>query len=390
MTIATVVPAILVAVVIAAITPAAASERIVNDVLIIVDDRPTQPSAPVAAAAERQPGGAWVAEHRGDIYGAVWRHPEQVFVDSNIGPLPLWTETVYDEHGNPRPRFPDVFTKQFLDNPNDATALAYLESSRVRARRYLQASEIMQRVAVEHGLVTPAAFKPPKPEITNARALNPPYSYAPDNWGVPVMDPQQARVAGLKPEEIPETPGRTTTRLVELLYFWDHRCAFSLRGFRDFAAFGTDIFERELGPRVIAVSLDNDTVTAQTQLDFLQYNGVETRYIENWLDQTELQAKMNVRVTPTYVFIDRRTAKIQRFEGLKDRAFLEHALLEFVGHGEAAWAEASPAWFRPVAPAAGAARAFDFDDADVPPDATPVQLPSRTIKAWDPDGQADR
>jgi hypothetical protein len=373
-----------------------AAEQIIRDEVIIVAESPIPPVSAGDASRLQQPGGEWVAQHRGDIYAPVWNHPEQTFVDSEIGAMPLWTEAVYDEHGNPRPRFPDVFTKNFIDNPNEATALAYLENQRVRARRYLLASEVMQRTAVDFGFVTPEAFRPPKSELTNNRALNPPYNYSAENWGVPVLDPQQARLVGLKPEDIPETPGRTTTRYVEVLYFWDHRCKFSLRGYRDFAQFGTDVFNRELGPRIATVSLDNDAVETKTQLDFLEWNlspgGISTKYIENWLDQTELAKKMSIRVTPTYVFLDRRSGKIQRFEGLKTLKFLQGALLDLVGHKDDEWSQANAEWFRPVSPAAGAERGASIPavEGDLPAEATAVQAPSRTIKAWDPDGQADR
>jgi hypothetical protein len=370
--------------------PLCAEDRIVDDVIIVVDE-PLDPAAPSAVPAEppRQAGGSWIPTEHGDIYRAVWRHPEQTFLDSEIGPLPLWTETVYDANGNPRPRFPDVFTKNFLDNPSEATALAYLESSRTRARRYLEASQIMQKTAIDHGFVTAEAFRPPKSELSNDRALTPPYGFTADNWGSPVMTPQQARLAGLKPQEIPQTPGRTTTRQVEVLYFWDHRCKYSMRGFKDFARFGTEIFNRELGPRIITVSMDNDSVTTRTQLDFLQYSGVETHYIENWLDQTELATSMNIRVTPTYVLIDRRTGRLLRYEGLKDEGFLRGALLELVGHKDASWDDVRPDWFRPTDPALNADRPKPVEQVSgVPGESTPVQAPSRTLKAWDPDGQA--
>jgi hypothetical protein len=363
-----------------------ACDEVIDQEFIIVADAPPDPGS----IEERSPPSAVITQ-RGQIYSAVWHHPEQTFVDSEIGPLPLWSETVYDGSGNPKPRFPDVFSKRFLDNPNEETALAYLEAQRVKARRYLQASQIMQQTAIDFGLVTPETFRPPQAELTNNRALTPPYQLSAENWGVPVLDPQQARSAGILPADIPETPGRTTTRYVEILYFWDHRCPFSMRGFRDLAAFGTDLFKKELGPRVITISLDNDPVSTKTQLDFLQWNGVETHYIENWLDQTELQGKMQIRVTPTYVFIDRRSGKILRYEGLKDLGFLRTALLTLVGHQEQDWDRVRPEWFRPVQAAAGTANGLKRNAGEqLPEQSTPVQAPTRRLKAWDPDGQSDR
>jgi hypothetical protein len=361
-----------------------------DEVIIVADDGAAATAgvpvpALTAAAAASGPAAPTA------VYQAVWTHPEQTFVDSDLGPLPLWTETVYDADGNPRPRFPDDFTKAFLDDPCDATALAYLESQRVRARRYLQASQIMQGVAVAMGYVTPDAFRPPRPQSPNSRALVPPEHLRREDWGTPVLSPEQARVDGLSRAEIPETPGKATTREVEVLFLWDHRCPFSMRAFHDYARFGEDIFQRELGPRVMTISLDNDSIATFTQLDFLEYTGMPTRHLENWLDQTGLAATLHVRYTPTYVFIDRRSGRIVRGEGLQDLAWLRATLLDLVGHGEARWEDAQAAWFRPTAPAPGQARSPGADEhGPAPANASPVQPPSRAVRAWDPDGVQDR
>ncbi len=364
--------------------PAATGSSIHSEVIIVAEEAPADAAPAPAVMAAAPPAAA------GDAYQVVWRHPEQTFVDSDLGPLPLWTETVYDAEGNPRPRFPDVFTKAFLDDPSPATALAYLESQRVRARRYLQASQIMQQVAVEMGYVTPDAFRPPRPQSPNSRAVVPPEQLRREDWGTPVLSPQQAHLDGLTRTEIPQTPGKATTREVEVLFLWDHRCPFSMRGFRDYAKFGEDIYQRELGPRVMTISLDNDSMATFTQLDFLEYTGVPTKHLENWIDQTGLAASLHVRFTPTYVFIDRRTGRIERGEGLKDLAWLEATLLQLVGHPQERWEEAQPAWFRAVAPAAGQARAAAVPGAPVPADASPVLPPTRAVRAWDPDGTQDR
>jgi hypothetical protein len=328
------------------------------------------------------------------VYASVYHHPQQTFVDSDLGPLPLWTETVYDDHGNPQPRFPDLFTKAFLDDPSETTALAYLESQRVRARRYLQASQIMQQVAVAQGYVTPEAFRPPAERLSNSRALVPPYQVRAQDWGVKVLDPQQARLAGLQPQEVPATPGRSTTRPVEVVMFWDHRCAFSQRGMRDYAAFGEQVYAQELGPRIMTISLDNDSASTRAQLDYLEYTGVHTGHLENWLDQTDLAAAVNVRFTPTYLFLDRRSGKIQRYEGMKDLAFLQQALLNLVDHGESAWSEVAAEWFRPTAVAPGARRptraSAESDSERAPPQSDPILPPPRRLRAWNPDGQSEQ
>jgi len=365
------------------VAPVDLAEPVDDDVIIVAPDAALDANGsgpgPVGAAA---PAGQ-------SAYAAVWQHPEQRFVDSDIGPLPLWTETVYDAQGNPQPRFPDIFTKTFLDDPSETTALAYLESQRVRARRYLQASQIMQAVAVAQGYVTAAAFRPPQERLSNARALVPPYQLRSADWGVPMLSPEQARLAGLTAREVPSTPGRSTTRPVEVLLFWDHRCAFSAAAMRSFAAFGEEVFQQELGPRILTVSLDNDSASTRAQLDYLAYTGVVTDHLENFLDQTDLAEHLAIRYTPTYLFLDRRSGAVARYEGLKDQDALRHALLALVGHGDATWDQVASAWFRPTDIAPGAGRAPPGAPTSEPPpqDASPVLPPTRRVRAWNPDGQ---
>ena len=361
----------------------AAAAQVDDEVIIVAPDAAPAPAATIGTTGTTACAAA-------STYASVWQHPEQRFVDSDIGPLPLWTETVYDAQGNPEPRFPDIFTKSFLDDPNEATALAYLESQRVRARRYLQASQIMQAVAVAQGYVTPEAFRPPQERLSNARALVPPYQMRSADWGVPMLSPEQARLAGLTPQEVPSTPGRSTTRPVEVLLFWDHRCAFSAAAMRSFASFGEEVFQRELGPRILTVSLDNDSASTRAQLDYLAYTGVVTDHLENFLDQTDLAQRLAIRYTPTYLFLDRRSGAVARYEGLKDQDALRHALLAVVGHGDWSWQQVDASWFRPTQPAPGAPRAAAIDAATAPPppqDASPVLPPTRRVRAWNPDGQ---
>ncbi len=366
--------------------------------IIIVAEPPPVVVVAASSTLPTRPGAEPPMSHRGEAARWMWQHPEQTFVDSNIGPLPLYTESVYDASGMPRPRFPDAFAKTFFDDPTEANALAYLESQRVRVRRYMQASDMMQRVAVTHGYVTPEAFKPAEGQLSNNRALAPPYTYDRESWGVPTLDPQQSRLAGLAREEIPETPGRTSTRYVEVVFLWDHRCQHSMRAYRPFAAVSKEVFERELGPRFLAVSLDNDQVAVQTQLDFLEYLEVPTKNVENWLDQTDLRRTVRVTRTPTYVFIDRRSGRFLRLEGAQDEVALRATLLDLVGHAGEAWDDALAEWFRPVRPGIGADGATEaggdqaptVDDATADgADASPVQPPSERYQAWDPDGLSD-
>ncbi|MBA3846268.1 MAG: hypothetical protein H0X45_06455, partial [Planctomycetes bacterium] len=164
--------------------------------------------------------------------------------------------------------------------------------------------------------------------------------------------------------------------------------------YRPFAAVSKQVFERELGPRFLAVSLDNDQATVQSQLDFLEYLDVPTRHVENWLDQTDLRRSLRVTRTPTYVFIDRRSGRFLRLEGFQDEPALTATLLDLVSHADSTWDDALAEWFRPVQP--GMNDADDQSrpaDADVASDdeslASPVLPPSGRYRAWDPDGLSD-
>jgi len=167
-----------------------------------------------------------------------------------------------------------------------------------------------------------------------------------------------------------------------------------MRAYRPFAAVSKEVFDRELGPRFLAVSLDNDQVAVQTQLDFLEYLEVPTRHVENWLDQTDLRRTLRVTRTPTYVFIDRRSGRFLRLEGAQGADSLRATLLDLVGHADSAWDDALAEWFRPVRPGIGAAPADVEPPADVPDSAgegtaTPVRPPSERYQSWDPDGMSD-
>lgn len=358
----------------------------VDEVVIIVKTKPEEKQQPLLAVVDHP------NRERGDYIRSVWTHPDQTFVDSDLGPLPLYTEVVYDGEGKPVPRIPDALTKMFMDDPNEQTALLYLEGQKVRVRRYNEASSVMQRTAVQHGFVTPDVFSAPPGKMPQDAAFTPPYDRSRSEWGVPALDPQQARLAGMKPSEIPETPGRTTTRYVEAIYIWDHRCVFSMKGMRDFAEFGEELFNRQLGPRALTVSMDNDEQELFKQKAFLEYLGVPMQRIENFSDITDLRNTLHITRTPTYFFLDRRTGKMLRLEGLQARDAIRSKLLELVGHGADSWDAADPAWFRPTQQAAGTGDLTGPQkplDASVQSTSSAVLPATKPIRAWNPAGLSD-
>lgn len=358
-------------------------------IILAPDEEPKKQSIQVATVGDLD-GVSPNPRNRDEIYSAIWRHPDQTFIDSDLGPVPLYTEVVFDQYGNPRPRFPDLNVKLLLDDPTPERALVYLENQKVRMRRYLQASQIMREVAAQTGYVTDDAFRGVDQGSMASREIVPDTSVAPQYQGIPAMTPQQARLNGLKVDEIPMTPGRVTSRYVEVVYLWDHRCTHSMAGYRDFAQVGSEVFQRELGPRFLAVSLDNDSPKVRAKLDFLDYTGVQTMKVDNFIDQTDLRKTLNVTKTPTYVFIDRRTGKLLRLEGKRSADDIRQTLLNLVGRGEEKWGDADPRWFRPVKQAIGSGQGIEIKEvgSDLK-DATPILPSSRQIRAWDPNGQAD-
>ena len=360
----------------------------VEEVVIIVKRSST--SEPVSHSVQPE-------RRRGDYIRAIWEDPDQTFIDTDIGPMPLYTDVVYDANGVPRVRYPDPLTKVLMDNPTPATALFRLEGEKNRFRRYKQAQAISTATAIEAKYFGPDDFAPPPGKMPQDSAFTPPYDRDRSEWGVPVMNPQQARLAGVKPEEVPETPGRVTTRYVEIVYIWDRRCPYSMQGIRDFANFGEELFNRKLGPRALTVSLDNDKDQLDGTKKYLEYLGIPMSRVDNFTDITDLRTRLKITRTPTYIFLDRRTGKILRLEGLQSGDAIRVKLLELVGHQSGSWNDADPAWFRPTQPAAdgggapGGVAAGDKSAIDpaLLETSSPVLPASNPIRSWNPAGQSD-
>jgi hypothetical protein len=161
---------------------------------------------------------------------------------------------------------------------------------------------------------------------------------------------------------------------------------------KDWAQFGAvakEVYDRQLGPRMMSVCVDNDSPTVNAVLRKLDWtsDGI-TKWLENYVDQTELVASMRITRTPTFLFFDRRTAKIERLEGYQTAEALRGSLLKLVGRQPEEWEKADPRWFRPVRSAPGSQRAPGTADAaaDGPADSSPILPPSKPIRAWDPAG----
>ena len=378
--------------------------NITEEVIIFVKKKKEEQIKPQVALPDQEASGRFVPKNKDDIYSVVWNHPDQIFVDSDIGPMPLYTEVVFDEHGNPRPRFPDVFTKKLMDDPNAATATAYLASNRARWHRYNQASAVMRKTAADIGYVSASNFEsPPDEPLRNARRTyhQPQEGWGKKEYGAPVMDEEQARYSGIKPEDIPYTPGIATSMYVEVLYIWDWKCKYSNQGLLNFSKLGKELNEKEMGVRFLTISVDNDPVKANAQLDYVDYlsrtegdlntNGKVkerlgvTKFIENWIDVTDTIKSFNVKMTPTYLVINRMSGKMLRLEGLHTEKEIKSAIMESIGKNIADWDKMDPRWFRKAERAFGYRKDYIADVDTSGKDASPIQNPTKIAAPWSPE-----
>jgi hypothetical protein len=358
------------------------------DVLIIIKKRKqVEPSSTVVAMPRQQPP----ERHRDDIYNAIWSHPDQTFVDSDLGPLPLYFEVTFDAAGNPVPRFPDYFTKRYMDDPTGENARLYLEANAARWRRLREATTMLRRASYEYGYITPESFEPSRQApVDQHTSIYNPENIAPSSRGAPIMDEELAIRRGLDPDTIPLTPNPYAAKEVELLLMWDWRQENIHETMREWSAFAKDLRERKLGVRVVNISMDNHQERVRSYLKYFEYMDIGFDSTENFLDVTNLRQGFSVRVLPTYVFIDRRSGNVLRLEGHQDIDELRRSLLKLVDR-EAGdeWAPRA-SWFSKRDPAAVDSEEQrglfpeTFDPENIPLNAVPV-MPRTAPAPWIPE-----
>jgi thiol-disulfide isomerase/thioredoxin len=358
-----------------------AVDHIVEDhVIFVIGDETKEPAQTVVASGPAEPKTAM------DIYAPFFSNPAQTYVDSDVGPVPLYVDVEYDGQGNPHPRIPEYFTKMLIDNPTEENAILYLAQQRVRWRKFKQASAVLKQVAVKIGYITPDVMPTLELGSEGNRSI---HHIQRDGWtkgdqGVPVLTEDQARVAGIRKQDIPLTPGIRSATPVEVVMVWDWRDPYSQKGIPTFARWGKELNLKEMGPRFMTVSVDNDGKTLQKQLDYVDYvTEGATKFIENWTDTTNLIDDMRVRVTPTYLFFDRRNGRIRRLEGAQTLQALKSQLMEVIAKKPEDYDRMDPTWFREAEIALGTHRQQQPTDSTVP-DATPIQPASQTVAPWKP------
>jgi hypothetical protein len=368
--------------------------RVVEEIVIV---RPqAKPETPTVAVANGQPSPL----PRGEIMSRFLTHPDQTFVDSEFGPVPLWQDIVHDSQGNPTPYFPDIFVKQFADNPTPENARIYLAARRARGHRYAVMSQLMRQAAHEMGYISPETFGKQISPIPGSRQIyeQPREGWGKKEYGLPVMSGDQARAIGLNPEEIPYIPGIASATQVEVILIWDWRCEASKRLYIPFARWAKNLSDRQMGIRFMALCADNDGEKIQAHLDTIDYignsqlleRGTEgprgvTHYIENRIDTTGFVMDMKIERTPTVVLVNRTAGRVLRVVGADVMQRLPGMLMDLVGRRAEDYADMDPIWFRNPGTSFGSGiRPPDQTSEPVEGDATLLMEPTMPYATWSP------
>jgi hypothetical protein len=178
-------------------------------------------------------------------------------------------------------------------------------------RRARITGERLPKMAAEMGVIGPETLTIPTSGSNFSQALGVSSGVDPKTLGTPALTAQQAHDAGLRPEEIPMTPGQPND--IEVFWFWDPACAFSEKMARDWFYFARDV--TVAGYKAVAVTNSPDTRNGYGLTEYwaIKWPVHESSQI---YDLTKLMDAMRIKVTPTTVFIDRRKGRMNRFEGV--------------------------------------------------------------------------
>lgn len=356
----------------------AAQQRVI---IVVEEAADTQPMAP--SVVDQAP----VRDDARTLERWFYEHPGQIMIESDAGPIPFYTDVIYDAAGMPRPRIPEYFAWRLAADPTPENAALYMAQRKAKTRRLREVTELVRRTAIEHGYVTPEIFSPPARGNPHEFATRPNPRHTPENSGSVALGPETAHELGLRLEDLPILPHKATSRYVEAFFFWDTRCEPSLATWPAWSAVAEEVFTGELGPRFTSISLNNDADAVNAHLAFLRYQEMDTNWSENRIDETDLATSLGITHTPTIVIIDRRSGRIERHVGTASVSQLRDLLKAAVGREDQAWEAAEPAWFRPVRPAIGASPVTAAVEAR--PGATPRLPPPRQVRAWSPIGVSD-
>lgn len=286
--------------------------------------------APVAVAETPAPS----MTKRDGMYDRFWNDPEQFYVDSPDGPMPLWGhDLVYDKDGKPVPRYPDPFTKRLVEHPDDDDAYRqYLAFKTVQARRAQVLGEKLAPKAAEFGMLDKDVLRVEPGERKGSMEVGKTDGIDPESLGTPALSTEQASKLGYKPKQVPRTPGEANQ--IEVIWIWNYDCSVCESMARDWFYFARDV--NQAGYKAVSVSLNDDTGEVAARLN---YWGIRwpVRDSLNLSDWTHLQESLNITATPTFFLVNRRTGTMMREEGYRNEEQLRTMFRTVAGMGPGAW-----------------------------------------------------
>lgn len=285
--------------------------------ILVILRRPAEASTP-QVEVQTAP-----AERRG-IYDRFYNDPEQFYVDSPEGPMPLWgADLVYDKDGTPIPRYPDPFTKALIENPDDEGAYRrWLAWRMVLLRRARITGDRLKDVAMSTGILSPDVLKIPESHELDM-AIGATNQVDPKSLGTPALSEEQAHELGLKPGEVPRTPGQPNE--VELIWIWDKDCPYCESMARDWFYVARDV--TAAGYKAVSVTNDQDTGDISAKLQFWAIRWPVFASTNLW-DWTDLYRTMHVSATPTVLLFNRKTGDMRRHEGVMSEEQLRAFFLD--------------------------------------------------------------
>ncbi len=265
-------------------------------------------------------------------YQRFYDHPLQVWVPTDLGPVPLFNDVVHDSEGRPVPRLPDPHTYLAMTNPNPHTIALWQIQRQGALRQFRVAQGHLIPVAEDLDIISPEHLMVQRSTEPDAMTLGDMSVVEPSSRGARIYTPEQARAIGMPGAEI-RTPG--PANLLEVLWFWDHRCTFSTAAAEDWARFAADVTAS--GYKASGISMDNDVARVAAQLEFWILRGLPFQHTRNYQDVTDLRTALAIDKTPTYLFINRATGTMARLDGRQTTATLRRTFMTTAGWSPEAW-----------------------------------------------------
>lgn len=303
-------------------------------VIIIVRKDEPSPAAPIEQATPPAPmlpqpdrrDQAWLYDH-------ILNDPNQFFIDSPQGPMPLWgMDLVYTADGRPFPKYPHPLVKRLVENPDDPVAYAdYLAWRQVAMRRARLTGDRLPEMAIELGIIDESTFRLPDPDDPRAMGLAATTKVESKTLGRPAFTADQQERLGLEGEEL-LTPGENNA--IEIYWFWSPRCEFCNKMARDWFHFANDV--QAAGYKAVSITNEQDNPDGYSKLQFWSMRW-PVKAVPNIFDWTGMYASFKIRVTPTILFLNRKTGTLRRIDEACDEGTLRRVFHEVAESANDAW-----------------------------------------------------